>query len=488
MKRVLAFDLGASSGRGIIATLKDGKITLKEIIRFENVGVSVNGTLYWDIIYLFEQIKRGIVKANLDGGFDSIGIDTWGVDFGLVDENGDLLSNPVNYRDARTDGIPEEVFKEISKDSLYERTGIQIINFNTLFQMYYLAKYRKKSLDMADKMLFIPDLLNYFLTGEKKVEYTVASTSQMINPYSREWDKELLKELGISDNVLCDIVMPGSIIGSLSEDVKNELSVDDAQVVAVGSHDTASAVVSVPSTEDDFVYISCGTWSLFGTELDEPLICSEGLKSSYTNEGGCEGKIRFLTNIMGLWIINESRRQWIKEGKELRFSEILEESEKAEEFRFFIDPDDADFGKPCNMPEMIKNYCKRTGQSVPDSIGEVARCIYESLALKYRYAFLNLMKITGKKYNSIYVVGGGANASNLCQMTANACGVNVYAGPTEATALGNIAVQFIANGEIKDIKEARKIIKNSSDIKVYTPKDTQKWDKAYEKFKSIIQK
>ena len=487
MKKVLAIDLGASSGRGILATYDNGKITLDEIHRFENNGISVRGTLYWDIIYLFNQIKQAIVNARLAGGFDCIGIDTWGVDFGIIDENGDLLSNPVHSRDTRTDNVLDEVFDKISKQDVYDRTGIQIMNFNTLFQMYYMAVYKKKTLSLADKMLFIPDLLNYFLTGEKKSEYTIASTSQMINPYTRQWDTELLQKLDIPTDILCDIVMPGEVVGQITPDICDELSLQPTDVVAIGSHDTASAIVSVPSEQKDFVYISCGTWSLFGTELDEPIISPEALKASYTNEGGFGGKIRFLTNIMGLWIIQECRRTWKKQGNDLSFPEIVSYAEEAQSFKCFIDPDYYEFGKPGNMPKKVQQYCEMTGQYVPQTIGEIARCIYESLALKYRYAFDNLKKITGKDYNSIHILGGGANAANLCQMTANACGVSVWAGPTEATAVGNVAVQLIAKGEIKDIAEARKIIKDSFDVKEYVAKNTDVWNKAYGIYKSIIE-
>lgn len=486
MKKVLAFDLGASSGRGIIATLDNGKITLEEIHRFPNNGVNVRGTLYWDIIFLFDQIKQGIVKARLAGGFDSIGIDTWGVDFGLVDECGDLIGNPVHYRDARTDNIPEEVFKEISKDELYGKTGIQILNFNTLFQLYYLAKYKSDLLKRADKFIFIPDLLNYFLTGVKKSEYTIASTSQMLNPHSRTWDKDLLEKLNIPTDILCDIIETGAVLGTLTPDICEELDVDPVPVIAVGGHDTASAVVSVPTTEDDFVYVSCGTWSLFGTELSEPLISEEGLKASYTNEGGYGGKIRYLTNIMGLWLIQEARRDWQKQGHDLSFGEIADEALKAPGMKCFVDPDFAEFGKPGNMPKKIQEFCKKTGQYVPQTIGEIARCIYESLALKYRHAFINLGKITGKDFKGIHIVGGGTNATLFCQMTASACNTNVYAGPVEATALGNVAVQFMATGDIKDIKEARSIIRDSSDIASYVPENPSQWDEAYEKYVKIL--
>ena len=484
--RVLAFDLGASSGRGIIAELKDGKITLNEIHRFENNGVNARGTLYWDILYLFNQIKQGIVNAKLAGGFDSIGFDTWGVDFGLIDENGDLIGNPVHYRDIRTEGIPEEIYKIVNKESLYEKTGIQIMNFNTLFQLYYLSKYKSDMLKRADKFLFIPDLLNYFLTGVKKSEYTIASTSQMLNPYKRTWDKELLEKVNIPQSLLCDIIETGSVLGKVSDDICEELGIENINVIAVGSHDTASAVVSVPTTEKDFVYISCGTWSLFGTELDAPVICQEGLKSSYTNEGGYGGKIRFLTNIMGLWLIQESRRAWKKQGQDLSFNDLEKAALKSEPFKCYIDPDCPDFARPGNLPKRIQAFCERTGQYVPQDIGEIVRCIYQSLALKYRHAFLNLKKIAEKDFKGIHIVGGGTKDPLLCQLTANSCNTVVSAGPIEATALGNIAVQLMAGGEIKDIKEARQIIKDSFDIKEYTPAETEVWDKAYEDFKKIL--
>ena len=488
MKRVLAFDLGASSGRGILATLENGKITLKEVHRFPNNGVKVRSTLYWDVLYLFDQIKQGITNAKLEGGFDSIGIDTWGVDFGLIDAEGNLVGNPVTYRDARTDNIPEELFETVCADQVYKRTGIQIINFNTLFQMYYMCKYKKADIDRAESMLFMPDLLGYFLTGEKKNEYTIASTSQMLNPYTRDWDYELLEKAGIDKNLLCDIVMPGTKLGKLTEDICEELGLDPVDVIAVGCHDTASAVVAVPTEVDDFVYISCGTWSLFGTELNDPVISQESFDSSYTNEGGYGGKIRFLTNIMGLWLIQESRRTWNRQGNDFSFNDLEKAALASKPFQCFIDPDYPEFGKPGDIPKRIQKYCEKTGQYVPQTVGENVRCIYESLALKYYHSFLNLKKISGKDFESINIVGGGTKDPLLCQMAANACGVTVYAGPIEATALGNIAVQMMAIGEIKDLKEARKIIKNSFDTKQYDPQDVEVWQKAYETFKTILSK
>ncbi len=485
MKKVLAFDIGASSGRGIVATFEDGKITLKEIHRFPNNGVNVRGTLYWDVLYLFDQIKQGIVNARLAGGFDSIGIDTWGVDIGLVDETGELLCNPIHYRDARNDKILEEVFEVISKDELYKKTGIQIMGFNTLFQLYYLVKYKPELLKRADKFLFMPDLLNYFLTGVKKSEYTIASTSQMLDPYKRTWNKDLISLFGIPENILCDIIKTGEILGKLSPEICEELGVDSVDVVATTGHDTASAVVSVPTTEDDFVYISSGTWSLFGTELSEPIISDEEIAVSYTNEGGFDGKIRYLANIMGLWIIQEVRREWAKKGEEYSFSELADMALEAEEFKSFLKPNYPEFAKPGNMVKKIQSYCEKTGQAVPQTKGEIVRCIYESLALEYRQAYENLSKITGKSFKGINVVGGGSNATLFCQMTANSCNIEVSAGPTEATALGNIAVQLVASGDIKDIKEARSIIKNSFDVKIYHPENTKAWDEAYERYLKI---
>ncbi len=488
MKKVLAFDLGASSGRGIIATLENGKITLNEIHRFANNGINAAGTLYWDVLYLLDQIKQGIVKAKLAGGFDAIGIDTWGVDFGLLDESGDLIGNPVHYRDSRTDNIPEELFEVVDRDKLYNKTGTQIMNFNTLFQLYYLAKYKKETLKRADKMLFMPDLLNYFLTGVKKSEYTIASTSQMLDPYSREWNKELLSEVGIPTNVLCDIIPAGTVVGKLTDDICEELGVESVPVIAVGEHDTASAVVSVPTEDKDFVYISCGTWSLFGTELDEPHISEKGLAASYTNEGGYNNKIRFLTNIMGLWLIQESRRTWIKQGQELSFNDLEQAALKCEPFKCFIDPDSPEFGKPGDIPKRVQEFCKRTNQYVPQTVGEIMLCIYQSLAMKYRHAFLNLQDITGKKFEGIHIVGGGTKDPFLCRLASNACNIKVVAGPIEATALGNIAVQLMALGELEGLKDARKVIKNSFDIKQYDPAETEKWDAAYDAFKAILVK
>lgn len=488
MKKVLAIDLGASSGRGIIAKIEDGKINLKEIHRFQNNGVWAGNDFLWDVLHLLDEIKQAIVKANNDGGFDLIGIDTWGVDYALLDSDGALLTNPVHYRDVRNATGRKEASEVMDIKEIYKKTGIQILDFNTLFQLVYEKNHKNHVLENAKTFLFMPDLLNYFLTGVAKNEYTIASTSQMLNPYTKNWDFDLLEKFGINTDIFCDIIMPGEKIGRLSDKVCEELKVKKADVIAVGSHDTASAVVSVPSDKKDFVYISCGTWSLFGTELDEPNITEKGYLSSYTNEGGCGGKIRFLTNIMGLWLIQESRRTYKKEGKDLTFADLEAQARESEPFKCFIDPDYPEFGKPGDIPGRIAEYCKKTGQRAPETIGETVRCIYESLALKYRLALINLEDISGKKFEKINIVGGGTKDPFLCAMTSDACNIDVDAGPVEATALGNIAMCLISAGEIKDITEARKIIANSFPLKSYKPNHTKEWDEAFERFKKVIEK
>lgn len=488
MKKVLAIDLGASSGRGIIAKIDDGKINLKEIHRFQNNGVWAGNDFLWDVLHLLDEIKQAIVKANNDGGFDLIGIDTWGVDYALLDSDGALLTNPVHYRDVRNATGRKEASEVMDIKEIYKKTGIQILDFNTLFQLVYEKNHKNHILENAKTFLFMPDLLNYFLTGVAKNEYTIASTSQMLNPYTKNWDFDLLEKFGINTDIFCDIIMPGEKIGQLSDKVCEELKVKKADVIAVGSHDTASAVVSVPSDKKDFVYISCGTWSLFGTELDEPNITEKGYLSSYTNEGGCGGKIRFLTNIMGLWLIQESRRTYKKEGKDLSFADLEAQARESEPFKCFIDPDYPEFGKPGDIPGRIAEYCKKTGQRAPETIGETVRCIYESLALKYRLALINLEDISGKKFEKINIVGGGTKDPFLCAMTSDACNIDVDAGPVEATALGNIAMCLISAGEIKDIAEARKIIANSFPLKSYKPNHTKEWDEAFERFKKVIEK
>lgn len=485
-KRVLAFDFGASSGRAIIGCFDGDKITLEEVHRFSNDPVSVGGTVYWDVLRLFYEIKQGIIKAKIAGGFDSIGIDTWGVDFGLIDSEGKLMENPVHYRDTRTVGLVDEAFKTMPKEQLYGITGIQFMELNTLFQLISLKKYRPWMLERADKMLFMPDLFGYMLTGKMCAEYSIASTSQLIDLDKRTWSKEILDTFGIKESVFAPLVQPGTVLGELSKEVCEECGVDPVPVISVCGHDTQSAITSVPCEDGDFAFLSSGTWSLFGTELDKPIVNETSMNINITNEGGFDGSTGFLKNIIGLWLIQESRRQWKREGKEYSYADLEKLALAAEPFKCFIDPDAPEFVPHGNIPERVREFCRKTGQYVPETVGEIMRCIYESLAMKYRLTFEKLRECTERDYPVIHVIGGGTKDGLLCQMTANSCDRTVKAGPIEATVMGNVAVQLMSDGSVKNIGQARKIVADSSELKTFEPKDTDKWAGAYEDFLKII--
>ncbi len=485
-KRVLAFDFGASSGRAIIGCFDGDKITLEEVHRFSNDPVSVGGTVYWDVLRLFYEIKQGIIKAKIAGGFDSIGIDTWGVDFGLIDSEGKLMENPIHYRDARTAGLVDEAFKTMPKEKLYGITGIQFMELNTLFQLISLKKYRPWMLERADKMLFMPDLFGYMLTGKMCAEYSIASTSQLIDLDKRTWSKEILDAFGIKESVFAPLVQPGTVLGELSKEICEECGVDPVPVISVCGHDTQSAITSVPCEDGDFAFLSSGTWSLFGTELDNPIVNETSMNINITNEGGFDGSTGFLKNIIGLWLIQESRRQWKREGKEYSYADLEKLALAAEPFKCFIDPDAPEFVPHGNIPERVREFCRKTGQYVPETVGEIMRCIYESLAMKYRLTFEKLRECTERDYPVIHVIGGGTKDGLLCQMTANSCDRTVKAGPIEATVMGNVAVQLMSDGSVKNIGQARKIVADSSELKTFEPKDTDKWAGAYEDFLKII--
>lgn len=489
--KFLAFDFGASSGRAILATFDGEKVTLEEKHRFSNDPVTVNGGMYWDVLRLFHEIKQGILKCANSGDrdIDSIGIDTWGVDYGLLDKNGKLLGNPHHYRDTRTDGMYDEAFKIAPKDEIFEKTGIAFNWFNTIYQLLASKLSHDTELECAEKLLFMPDLLNYFLTGEKRCEYTIASTSQMFDSKKYDWAYDLLEKLGIPTDIYADMIYPGDKVGVLKKELAEELGVDQIPVVAVASHDTGSAVASVPVTDgDDFIYISSGTWSLMGVELQEPMVTKDALNYNFTNEGGVNKTIRFLKNIMGLWLIQESRRQWDREGTLLSFDELEKQAREAAPFESLIDPDYHEFQTPGNMPKRIQKYCEMTGQKVPQTKGEIIRCIAQSLAFKYREVVEGMEAVTKKPYNVINIVGGGIKDKMICQFTANATKRKVSAGPVEATSIGNVIVQGMAMGAIKDLKEGRRIVKNSFPIDTYEPQDSADWDKAYENWKNICKK
>lgn len=485
MKKVLAFDFGASSGRAIIGSFDGEKITLKEVHRFTNDPVDLGGTLYWDVLRLFYEIKQGIVKAKIAGGFDSIGIDTWGVDFGLIDKNGRLLENPVHYRDKRTSGLVEESFKSVPRQKMYDITGIQFMELNTLFQLISLKKQRPEMLERADKMLFMPDLFAYFLTGKMCSEYSIASTSQLIDINTRSWSKELLDAFGIKESLFAPLTEPGTQLGNLSKEICEECGVESVPVISVCGHDTQSAITAVPCESGDFAFLSSGTWSLFGTELQKPIVNETSLKINITNEGGFGGTTGFLKNIIGLWLIQESRRQWQREGKDYSYADLEKLALSEEPFKCFIDPDAPEFVPQGNIPDRVREFCRKTGQYVPESVGEIMRCIYESLAMKYRMTFEKLCECTGKDYPVIHVIGGGTKDGLLCRMTASSCGKTVKAGPIEATVMGNVAVQLMSDGTIGSISEARKAVAASESLKTYEPENTDEWIKAYESFVKI---
>lgn len=486
-KRVLAFDFGASSGRAIIGAFDGNKIELREVHRFSNDPVKINGTFYWDVQRLFFEIKQGILKAKEDGGFDSIGIDTWGVDFGLIRKDGTLVENPVHYRDSRNDGMVEFAEKYMSREEMYDITGIQFMDFNTIFQLLSLKENRSYILEEADKLLFMPDLLSYMLSGVKSTEYSIATTSQMVDLKTHGWSDKILDSFGIKKDLLTPIVPTGTVIGQLSDDLCEELGVPKADIISVASHDTQSAITAAPCEYDDFAFISCGTWSLFGTEVREPIINEASKKLNVTNEGGYGYTTAFLKNICGLWLIQESRRQWMREGKEYSYAELEKMALECEPFKCFIDPDAPEFAPMGNIPKRVREYCEKTNQYVPETVGEIMRCIYESLALKYRYTFDGIKDCTGKSYDRIHVMGGGTKDKLLLNMTAQSCNTDVYGGPIEATALGNIAVQLISSGAVADIKQVRKIIAEGENLTRYTPDNATEWENAYVTFKKIIQ-
>jgi len=486
-KKILAFDYGASSGRGIIGEYDGTKIELKEVHRFSNDPVIVGETMYWDILRLFFEMKQGMIRAKLEGGFDSVAVDTWGVDFGLLDARGDLLENPVHYRDDRTVGMIEEALEKMDRDAMYQITGIQFMELNTVFQLLALMKYRPEVLERADKLLLIPDLFNYFLTGEKQAEYSIASTTQMLDANSGAWSNELLERLGIPKDILPTIVSTGSVVGKVQASICEELGLENVpEVIAVAGHDTQCAMASVPAKTEDFIFISCGTWSLFGTELERPIITEDSYRLNLTNEGGYQNKTSFLKNILGLWLVQESRRQWQREGKEFGFGELEVMAGEVEGLRCFVDTDAPEFMPSGNIPKRIQEYCERTGQYVPRTEGEIVRCINDSLALKYASTKREIETCTGKSYTAIHMVGGGIQSKMLCQLTANACDCEVMAGPIEATVYGNIVLQLLAMGEIKTMQEAREVIAASEPICAYVPQEQEEWLQAKQRYLGIL--
>jgi rhamnulokinase len=483
---VLAYDLGASSGRALLGRLTDRKMAVEELHRFPNDPVQVGDRLHWDILRLYHEMKMALLAAKTKGvRLRSLGIDSWAVDFGFIGKGGELLGNPYHYRDAHTDGAMERLFAVVPPSEVFERTGIQFLPFNTIFQLFALKSADSPLLRQAQRLLMIPDLLRYFLTGEMFHEFTNATTTQLYNPTESHWDPYLLEKLDLPRQLFDSVLQPGSPAGTLRKSVCDELGMGSLPVIAVAEHDTGSAVVAVPAAERRFAYLSCGTWSLMGTETDRPVINEESLKCNFTNEGGAYGTNRLLKNIMGLWILQETRRVWERAGLSYTFPELLQLAERSPGFGLFIDPDDALFLPPGDMPERIRTYALRTGQKPPQEAGEFVRCILESLALKYRYVLELTERLSGGAFSGLHMVGGGIHNKLLCQWTANAIGKPVWAGPAEGSGIGNLAVQWIALGELSDIREARRVIGESFPMETYNPLERSEWDDAYGRFRKI---
>lgn len=463
-KYYLAIDIGASSGRHILGTLADGKMQLEEIYRFEN-GMKKHGEhLLWDVDSLFSEIVNGLKKCKELGKIpETLGIDTWGVDYVLLDSEDNVVGNTYGYRDHRTKDIDKVVNSIISAEDLYARNGIQKQIFNTIYQLVALKEQEPEVLDKADTLLMIPDYFNFCLTGVKQSEYTNATTGQLVDNSTNQWDFELIRQLGIPEKIFKPLQVPGTPVGPLKQEIADEVGFN-CQVLQIASHDTASAVIAVPTQSDECIYISSGTWSLLGTEIFEPICTEESRLENFTNEGGIEYRFRYLKNIMGLWMIQSVRHE-MKDA--FSFAEICNQAEEERDFPSRVDVNDDRFLSPANMTEEIKNACRESGQQVPDTLGQIATVIYRSLAESYAKAIDGIEKITGKKYDSIHIVGGGSNADYLNRLTASASGRTVYAGPGEATAIGNIAVQMIEAKELEGLKAARECIYQSFGVKCY---------------------
>lgn len=472
----IAVDLGAESGRVMTARLGDNGIAIQQQNRFLNEPVRVGSTLYWDILGLWRGIKAGIGTAIAgDSRIDGIGVDTWGVDFGLIDHNGELMTNPVHYRDARTVGMPEKYFSRLPRERVYGVAGIQTMELNTLFQLAWLAEHRAKLLEQAKFMLYIPDLLNYWLCGHIGHEYTIASTSQMLDAHRRQYAAEILHSIPLRSSLLPVITEPGTVLGPMLPGALDKPMSAEVPVIAVGSHDTASAVVGVPAEGDDWLFISSGTWSLLGAEIDEPILTSQAAQLNLTNEGGVGGKIRLIKNIAGMWLLQECRRAWAAEGREYDYAALVKMADEAPAHLARIDPDHPPFSQSGAMPSKIADYCRRTEQPVPESPGAMVRAILESLAAAYARVAEMITAATGRRFSRIHIVGGGSQNDLLNAFTADATGMTVLAGPVEATAIGNVITQAMAVGQLPSIAEGRKLIARTSEIRIFKPQKTDIW-------------
>lgn len=481
----LSFDLGAESGRTIFGHLEKNRLTLKEVTRFPNRMLANQGHLYWDVHQLFEEIKKGIKECVQQGHMpDSLGIDTWGVDFGLLDKKGKLLSLPFAYRDPKNEGAMEEFFQFVTRERVYALTGTQFLQFNSLFQLNALKRDQSPLLPQVSDLLFMPDLFNFLMTGKKATEFTLATTSQLYNPLKKNWEGELFDVLNLPTSIMQVIVPPGTKISNLKKSVGHETGIGEIPVIAVASHDTASAVASVPAEDKNWAFISSGTWSCMGIEIQRPIINDMALELNFTNEGGVDGTFRFLKNIMGLWLLQECRRIWAK-NKLYSYKTLMDAAETAPAFQAILEPDWPDFLNPVDMTETIRLFCSKTDQRLPDSLASYVRSILESLALKYRFVLEQLEMIHSQPIDHIHIIGGGAKNRLLCQFAANATSRPVFAGPSEATAIGNILYQAKALGHVPSLGKIREIIRNSFPLQIYQPEHTSLWEEAYLRFQEL---
>ena len=490
-----AVDLGATSGRTIIGHLEKDAFNLEEVTRFPNNLIEQGGHFYWDIYALYFEMIRGLKEVARRGlEITSIGIDTWGVDFVLIGEDNAILRNPRAYRDPITFEAMDDYLKNVlSRREVYDITGIQLMNFNSLFQLYAMKQEGNAALKHAQKILFVPDALSWMLTGEEVCEYTIASTSQLLDPRSKELDEKLLSSLGLNRQLFGKMVQPGTVIGTLTEEVQKMTGLGAVPVIAVAGHDTGSAVAAVPAKDEHFAYLSSGTWSLMGIETQEAIINDLSYERNFTNEGGIEGTTRFLKNICGMWLYERCRKEWAasaiameQTAAALSHPELQGSAMQVEAFRSLINPDDSLFANPASMLEAIRQYCRQTHQAVPETPAEICRCIFDSLAMRYKQVFQWLQEFSSTPLNILHIIGGGSLNQYLNQFTANATGVTVLAGPQEGTAIGNIMLQAKSAGVVKDIWEMRKIIANSLQLVTYEPQDQAVWDAAFETYLNIV--
>jgi rhamnulokinase len=483
----LAFDLGAESGRAVLGRLEAGRLSIREIRRFPNVPIEIAGHWHWNIFGIFEEMKAALkaCAAEVPEGLAAVAVDTWGVDFGLLARDGSILGLPFCYRDRRTEGAMEEYFKLVPREALYEATGIQFMPFNTLFQLYSMVRDRSPLLDAASDLLFMPDLFNYLFTGRKASEFTMATTSQILDPRTRSWNPGLFQAMGLSRKILQDILEPGAVLGPLLPSLEKETGLRGVPIVATASHDTGAAVAAVPAAGANWAYISSGTWSLLGVEERAPILTREALDRNFTNEGGLGGTIRFLKNVTGLWLVQQCRKAW-QSTRTMGYEELTRLAGEAAPFQALIDPDDPAFLNPPDMPEAIRAYCRKTGQQPPATEASVIRSILESLALKYRLLIEQMEGIVGHPVEKIHVIGGGSQNKLLCRFTADAAGRPVSAGPAEATAIGNILVQAMARNEVGSHEALRTIVRDSFEPAGYEPRQDKAWREAFDRFRTIL--